>query len=411
MTRVPQSDDFDAVVDLTPSPGNVPESAYALVKRTYTAREGRLLPAPPEPLRHDFRDDPGLARTGVPVGSDFWSYKRLTDVVVIGSAYAPGAKPTQRMEVSCLVGAHQKRIAVFGTRHIEWDKDGNARIGATERFTTMPIDAEHAYGGIDTRVPFPPLRSLMDVVAFAAEHPGAYPRNHVGRGYFVVPERFDGIELPNLENPHDLLTDERLVLGDPRRWGRQPIPWTFGWQPMHTFPRYVFFGARPRFPTPPEELTEVRLGVLGPEYERFLDTEPATPEEAAVHEAFADRYYQEASARMQHGPLVAGTPVRVTGMREDGAAVVFEVPAAPRLEIVIDRSPQPVAPIVSNLVIEPDLGRVSFTYCARTRELPRKLIPRLHADIALSLRVDGAAAANYVTPPVSRLGGGGTDRR
>lgn len=400
MTREPLNADFDAVVDLTPSPSNVPESAYALVKRAFTVIDGKLQPAPAVALAGDFRNDPALSQNGLPLGTDFWSYKRLTDVVVKGSAFAPEGRPTQRMEVSCTVGERVKRVLVFGKRHIEW-QDGRARIGATERFTSMPIDREHAYGGIDTRVPYPPIRSLMEAAALAAEHPGAYPRNHVGRGYYVVPERFDGIELPNVENPEDLLTDERLVVSDPRHWGRQPIPWTFDWQPHNTFPRYVFFGLRPRFSVPAAELTEVRMGILSAEYERFLDAEPTTVEQQAVHEVFFDRYYQEASARMQHPPLEVGTPVLVAGMREDGAPLRFAIPAPPRLDIVIDGQAQAVAPIISNLVIEPAVGRVLVTYCARTRDLPRKLVPRLHAQIPLALSIDGATAVTYEPPPTA----------
>ncbi|MBW2456185.1 MAG: DUF2169 domain-containing protein [Deltaproteobacteria bacterium] len=401
MTRAPVSQLYDAVVDFAPTRGHVPNHAYGLVKRTYLVSEGELTLAPAKPLTHDIRPGPyGELPESLPLGSDFWTYKRLTDVVVVGSAHAPGGRSTQHMEVRCDVGRAVKRIAVFGRRHIEWGREGRARIGSAEGFTTMPIDNAHAYGGIDTRVPYPPIRSLMHALELAADHPGAYPRNQDGKGYYVVPERFDGIELPNLENPDDLLTDERLVLGEPRSWGPQPIPWTFDCQPHGTFPRCLFFGKRPRLGVPADELTEVRMGMLDEQYELLLTDEPAESEqERAAREAFSDRFYQEASAGLQLAPLRSGLPVRVSGMRRDGAVLSFELPTPPSVELVIAGTVDPVEPMMTNLVIIPDEGQILITYCARSDGLPRKLIPGVHAHIPLSLRIDGAVAVTYDTPP------------
>ncbi len=401
MTRAPVNQLYDAVVDFTPTRGHVPNYAYGLVKRTYLVSDRQLTLAAAEPLIHDIRPGPlGGLPESLPLGSDFWTYKRRTDVVVIGSARAPGGSPTQQMEVRCDVGGVAKRIAVFGKRHIEWGREGKARIGGAEDFTAMPIDNPHAYGGIDTRVPYPAIQSFMHALELAADHPGAYPRNHVGKGYYVVPERFDGIELPNLENPDDLLTDERLVLGEPRSWGRQPIPWSFDWQPHGSFPRCLFFGARPRFEVPAHELTEVRTELLDAQFEQLLaDAPPASAEKRAAREAFSDRFYQEASAGMQLGPLKAEVPVRVSGMRRDGTPLSFELPASPSLELVIAGTVEPVQPMMTNLVITPEESQVLITYCVRSSGLPRRLIPGVHAHIPLSLRIDGDLAVTYDTPP------------
>ena len=393
MPRTSIHDRFDAVVDLVPSPGKVADSAYAIVKQTFAVEGGRVTLALPEPLAHDIcPSSTGELPDSLPLGSDFWIHKRLTDVVVLGRAYAPGGRAVKRTDVVCEVGRRTKRIAVFGTRRIEWGRDSKPRIGAADSFTEMPVDNAHAYGGIDTRVPYPPLRSLLDVLACAADHPGAYPRNAAGKGYYVVPERFDGIELPNLENPDDLLTDDRLVLGAPQNWGRQPIPWTMDWQNHGSFPRHLFFGHSPRLRVPPGELTEVRCGLLEPTYETLMSSRPSADEhERIAREAFSDRFYQEAPLDMQHRPLSQGTPVRVQGMRPDGTTLTFELPAPPKLEVTLAGEVEHVEAVVTSLVVLPDKdgGRVMITYCGRTTARRQQLVPGIQTTIPLALRVDG----------------------
>lgn len=396
MARTATSSDFDAVVDLVPSHHHVVSSAYAIVKRTYSVENGVLKPAIAVPLAHDVRpDSAGQLPDRLPLGSDFHIHKRASDVVVLGHAFSPHGAPATRMEICVEVGHVVKQLAVFGRRHIEWHGDGRPRIGAAESFTSMPIDSDHAYGGIDTRTPYPPMQSLLDVLDQAADHPGTYARNEHGRGYFVSPERFDGIELPNVENPNDLLTDERLVVGHPQRWGLQPMPWTLDWQPHSAFPRCLFIGQRPRFMPPPSELMEVRAGILPADFERYAtvaDGEPTHPSDDQV--AFADRFYQEAQPDLQLGPLTLGTPVLVTGMRRDGLQLTFEIPPPPELEIVLGSEARRAEARISNLVIVPDEGRVMITYCGRA-PLAKKLVQGLHSSIPLSLRIDGATVARY----------------
>jgi len=312
------------------------------------------------------------------------------------------------MEVRCQVGDLCKRIAVFGRRLIEF-KQGKASIGPAEHFSEIPIDNAHAYGGVDTRVPYPPIGSLVEALALAADHPGSYPRNPEGKGYYVLADRFDGIELPNLENPDDLLTDERLIVGDPRHWYRQPVPWSFDWQPMGNFPREVFLGITPRYPAPASELFEVQKGVLPADFERYFieaDAEATTEAQDSERDAYHARFYQEASLGLQLPPLQAGTPISVSGMHPEGKTVSFTVPEPPDLVIDIEGTKESVAPRITNLVVRPAERKLTITYCARTQSLPRIFIPKIHKVIPLSLQVDGGAPVRYQTPAVPRPSAG-----
>ncbi len=132
MSRQPIRSHYDAVVDLYPIGRNIPTMAYALVKYAYRI-EGqvcKLIEA--EPLFHDIRDSDIQPRL-LP-GSDFWTTKSATDVVVRGSAFAPFGKPVVSMQVSVSVGHRTKVILVFGERVASWKSINQPVISPPESF-------------------------------------------------------------------------------------------------------------------------------------------------------------------------------------------------------------------------------------------------------------------------------------
>ena len=132
-----------------------------------------------------FTGEPGLS---APLyESDYAPRKPRCDVLLNGSAYAPGGKPTDRVTVSFRVGTVHKSFDVVGKRF--W-KTGILLIGATapEPFTVMPISYNNAFGGVD-RSQEDPLKHRW------------YPTNHAGVGYHdCLDSKFiDGKPLPNTE--------------------------------------------------------------------------------------------------------------------------------------------------------------------------------------------------------------------
>jgi len=83
----------------------------------------------------------------------------------------------------------------------------------------MPLLYQNAYGGLDNRFHSGPFERRLHAhrrTRLQFDHPGLYPRNPVGKGYLVIPDSFDEVELPNLEDPPDLLTAERLITAQAR---------------------------------------------------------------------------------------------------------------------------------------------------------------------------------------------------
>lgn len=396
MSREPAASRYDAVVDLEPRPrGEIPRYAYALVKLTYEQRsDGRTVLAKPEPLLFDIYRDQTLVPK-LPSGSDHWVQKRATDVVVCGSAYMPGGKPGPRMEVSTRIGPLAKRIAVFGRRELIWEPGGGVAIGHPEPFTEMPVIYANAYGGLDPRVPLPPEdeQQWMKLagLGMAFDHPGLYPRNPGGRGYLVYPDPpMKGIVLPNLENPDDLLTPQRLFARKPQDWHQMPLPWSFDWTNALMYPRELYAGMDAWYPCPdPKRLPEVARGFAPPDLKKA--TGQAAPE-----------FYQEASLGMVVRDKLAGIPVVVTGMHPEEKALSFTVPAEVPIEIEVEKRKLPATTLMTNLVILPAQKKFYVVYCARTGELPRSFIPEIHKDIPLSVSVAGDTPIRYQPPPTIR---------
>mgnify|MGYP000565389106 CR=1 FL=1 len=389
--RRPTHDEYDVVIDLFP-PEDLPDFVYGLVKLTHDIVDGRLRRAPVQPLYHDVRDPdikPRWAR-----GSDFWPTKLRTDVVVRGSAHGPEGRPVRSMRVVVSVGDDGKAVQVHGDRLVEWPAPGELRFGPPEPFTQMPLDWDRAYGGWDRRVPVGhgPNPTVAELASLEFDHPGMYPRNPFGRGYIVIDEPVDGILLPNLEDPAQLLTPATFVTGDPRRWYRQPLPACFEFTTAMFFHRLCWLGLDAWYP-PPEgtPLAEVDRGVLPPDYHLLrggLNRSPQVMQEAAIDLVF--------------DPLAAGTPIAVEGMHPEQRRIHFELPDPPRLEFHIEGKVYPVEAQLTNVLIEPDAPRVSLTYVARQFDMPRVFVPGIHAKIPIDLRIEGIGTIAYVTPPTLR---------
>jgi hypothetical protein len=385
----PHAEDHDLTVGLEPAKNGIPRWAYAIAKRSHRIGEGIVHRIAAVPLQNDFLT--GESTPPIPLGSDFWPFKREADVVVAGAAWAPNGVARERSEVHCEVGSYQKRIAVFGRRVIEWTTGGRPYCGLPEKFESIPLDNAHAYGGIDPRVPCPLGPDPLSMLRALGNHPGMYPRNPFGKGYMVVPERAEGVELPNLENPDDLLDDERLCLVDPRRWYRQPLPWTLGWHHAMMFPRYAFLGADAHLPVEdPSVLEEVRRGWLPADYRGCEDA------------AFQRRFYQEASLGMSFANLPPGTPIEVRGAHPSRPSLGFAIPDPPVIAIELEGRPQSVTSRLAAVVIEPAAERFSCVYLATTGELERRFVPGVHGEIPLEARVDNGAPARYDAPATWR---------
>ncbi|WNG51567.1 DUF2169 domain-containing protein [Archangium minus] len=215
------------------------EVRVALLKATYTLEDsGRLrIAEEQEPL---WQTDQYLSEPGSSVlyESDGAYYKPGTDVVVVGSVFAPGGRPTTSCQCLLAVGSRRKILQVFGDRRWSYSWLTGVTRSDPQPFVEMPICWERAFGGSDPS---------------AQEHgaPAWESRNPIGTGCCWVksPSRLDGLALPNFEDPHELITS----------WKDKPAPQGLGFIGRSWMPRLRHAGTyddawrKYRRPLPPED--------------------------------------------------------------------------------------------------------------------------------------------------------------
>jgi hypothetical protein len=130
-----------------------------------------------------FSGDPGYS---APVyESDYAHRKPMCDVLLNGSAYAPGGRPATQVDVGLRVGMLSKVLRVRGARHWHSSLLGT-HTGNAKPFVSQPISYDFAYGGFDQRRDDP--RSIKTYLA-----------NPVGLGYRPYQEDLDGKPMAHTE--------------------------------------------------------------------------------------------------------------------------------------------------------------------------------------------------------------------
>jgi hypothetical protein len=217
------------------------------VKATFTvAGNGGLRVADeqvPVFLVPQYRGEP--AKSSLLYEQDLMLIKPTTDILVHGSAHAPGGKAAEQVDVSFRVGELRKTLRVTGDRR--WKVSPlSIQVTGTEPFVTMPITYERAFGGADRRDPNPDKHKWER-------------RNPVGTGFATEKKLLHGQLLPNVEYP-----DDQLGV-----WKQQVRPAGFGPVARDWLPRSKFAGTydekweQTRFPLIPEDFDD-RFNLAAP---------------------------------------------------------------------------------------------------------------------------------------------------
>lgn len=304
-----------------------------LAKRTYAIRAG----GPAERV-----EDRPLLESDVYYGSgdpetcsvryeaETAPYKLETDVVLVGSAFAPQGDPVRSMTVSVRVGGHRHDVRIVGDRRCLYRPDRPPEVTDPEPFTELPLRYERAYGGRDA--------------ASDPEMPFVYPRNHVGRGIAVrnTRESVDGLPLPNLEDPDDPLTPDRVVLGDPARWPGQPLPRGVGWFAKTWYPRCSFLGVVPGPVALDTVMPEERMGLV-PEGQVAAARRRQLP-------AFDVRFNNGASVGLALPFLAGDEAVELSGVVPSGD-LAFRLPGeVPSMALDIGSGPEELTPVLHTVL-------------------------------------------------------------
>jgi hypothetical protein len=264
MLQLKNNTPFSASIALFPNEQGI-DTLYTIVKASFNiGRQWTLVEEQLEPQKEDvFWGEP--TESSLRFASDFHTGKAATDILMVGSACAPDQQYARQINVSLMLGNLTKTIRVIGDRC--WDQ---GRMSSPEPFTEMPLVYERAFGGKD----------LVEGQLRAAE-----VRNPVGAGFAGKRKasEMNGMELPNLENPQQLIQDFQDT----------PTPVCFAPVAPSWQPRVTYAG------TYDEQWQKHRAPYLPDDYNhRFMNC--ATP----------DLIYSEF--------LRGGEPVKITGMHPSG---------------------------------------------------------------------------------------------
>jgi len=332
-----------------------------IAKRTYDVlSDGRLIPAAETlPLVRDPEPDAANPRR-LHRDSDVYALKPLTDVVVRGHAYGRGQRAFM---ATVQVGAVRKEVLVIGDRRVTLAAAGRLIVSDPSPIERIPLRYDRAYGGIDEvahrRAP-DPLQALERYLGTAVDpvfsSPFAYPRNFAGVGYLIeaTPAAVEPLVMPNLEDPLDRLTADRLAVGVPGRWPLMPLPQAFDWTDPGTFPRMAYMGIVHDHDPIAAPVAEVARG--------FAPADVLEPKPIA--EKAGPRWANGASLGLQLAHLRGGEEVVMAGVHPQQPVWRLRLPRA-RPDIRTDgRNGQLTAtdPVIHTVDIEPDLSRVSLVW-------------------------------------------------
>ncbi len=310
-----------------------------LVKRSYRIVENQLAQRLEEdaPFRRvdQYYDEGEPSDATVEHESELAPLKSLTDVVIVGKAYAPHGRPCHQMRVSVAVAGHVKHHLVTGNRTCVHVPNGDPMFSDPTPFTVMPMRYERAYGGKD---------ELSD-----PQLPFRYPRNDMGVGVALGNKSavIDGLRLPNIEDPTDLLTPERVVIGDPRRWHLQPLPQGLGWRQRTWFPRSSLIGACPAFLDAGTLTVEEQMGLLPQDYVALAKQSRLAPN--------LPLFANGASLGLSFDRLAENAQIQLSGLTPSGL-LSFQLPGeTPRIALDVGSGPQALAAKLMTVTIQPEV--------------------------------------------------------
>ncbi len=282
-----------------PADGGIPELAEEQV---------------PLVMADEYTGEPGLSAPHYE--SDFAPFKPKCDVLLHGSAFAPGGRPVERLTVSLSLGTFEKHFDVLGDRFWIY----SSRPSEPMPFQVMPIGYDRAFGGVDIDKQNP-----ENVMAFGP--------NPIGVGYLpcTKEDEVKGKVLPN--------TEERGIPITTREGPYRPM--SFGPVGRNFSSRYILAGTYDQ---------------------NWLDNVfPFLPAD------FNPLYHQSAPADQQIAYPKGGEAVLLVNLSPAGR-ISFKLPT---LGVPVEFTPRSLErtthqAVLDTILIEPDLGRFMLTWRAST---------------------------------------------
>lgn len=252
----------------------------------------------------------------------------------------------------------------------EWEKpDQDVKEGATR---VLKIGEDDKYEGFEWADPYMrPIEKKKEEVEEELEegvYRIPYQRNDIGKGFALGnrEETIEGLELPNIEDPNDPITPERIPV-EMDTWLDAPMPAGFGVIKPSWFPRAAFGGIPPYEMDTSKRMYQFCLSKI--EMDKFTDEERAffeNPEFPVLQK----RFFNCASIGMTFPSLQGDEEMTLVNMNKLGR-LTFKLPGeVPFVTLDLGEGPKDIDCILDTVYIMPDENRVILVWRGHTTEFP-----------------------------------------
>ncbi len=303
---------------------------------------------------------------------DLYPFKPFTDIVVKGKARNPklAASFISSVEIAKL----RLDLKIIGNRKVDKKEKNLIVFSEPELINEIPLKYQFAYGGKDLLAEKPlreriendeSLKHIKEIVDPLSGSPYRYPRNPEGKGYIVEAhnDTIESLELPNIEDPYNLLIPENLICEDVDKWYKMPVPVCTDWVSHGWFPRLAYFGVYPL----PDDLDENIYEIKN----KWADTDLLGSTSDLSKSQFSFRACNGASLGLQSRHLHGGESCRLTNIHPKRKEFIFQLPKEmPRIKVdgrngkLLNTSP-----VMHSVIIEPDENRLSIVWCGSAKAI------------------------------------------
>ena len=303
---------------------------------------------------------------------DLYPFKPFTDIIVKGKARS--VKNTFSFLASVEIAKLKLDLQIQGNRKVFKKENGSYAFSEAESINEIPLEYKYSYGGKDLLAEKPfrekimgkeSFKHILDVVDPFEGSPYRYPRNPIGKGFIVEPnnETIETLNLPNIEDPNNLLTSENFICKEPFKWYRMPVPVCTDWVCPGWFPRIAYFGIYPLPNGLDENIYEIK--------NKWSSKDLLKSTNEIKKSQFSFRACNGASLGLQSRYLFGGESCRLTNIHPDRSEFVFRLPQeTPKIK-VDGRNGKllKTSPVMHSVIIEPDKKKLSIVWCGSAKAI------------------------------------------
>lgn len=355
------------------------DRAVVVAKGTWELEESRLKPSE-EPLGiayvDEFEDPEDPTRSPVIFEADTAFEKTGTDIVLLGTAYAPGHKEVPSFTAKLQVGGFERTLLIQGPRRAAFQGTEShpkpPLFSPPTPISQLEVSFKYAYGGV-TQYALPDGSDPVDIPC---------PTNPLGLGYVVqaIPELIDGLALPQIEFPDRPLRPEELVQ-DLGNGELVPVPAGLGFYGKSWVPRVDLLGVMPY------EVESVKKVMA--EHGRLSESEempgPVVGFEPPVMQP---DFFNAAAPYNVVKPYLKGNETVVLQNLHKNGDLSFYLPGViPQVKLNSGNGPEPVDLVLDTLILMPDKNRVITIFRGSRVLLEPEAVDHV-ADMNLSVDIE-----------------------